>query len=69
VAGLPEGAPKTTLRRACGSTCHALEVVVGTRRDQASWAAMIDTMVSRGAAVKADERQVILDYLLKHLGQ
>ena len=69
VAALPEGAPKVTLRRACGSTCHALEVVVGTRRDRASWAAMIDTMVSRGAAVKADERQVILDYLLKHLGQ
>jgi hypothetical protein len=38
------------------------------RRDRAGWSATIDTMVSRGAVLSADDRKAILDYLTEHAG-
>ncbi len=68
-ATLPDGPEKSVLQRACGSTCHKLDVVVGARRDPAAWAAMVDNMVARGANAKEAEVKSIVEYLVRHFGR
>jgi quinoprotein glucose dehydrogenase len=65
---LPETPAKAILTRSCGGACHGLESVTTFRRDRAGWSATIDTMVSRGAVLSADDRKAILDYLTEHAG-
>ena len=65
---LPEVPAKAILTRTCGSSCHGLESVTTFRRNRAGWSAMIDAMVSRGAALSAADRQIILDYVSEHAG-
>jgi quinoprotein glucose dehydrogenase len=66
---LPEGRGKQVLQRTCGRACHTIDVVTGTRRDRAAWAAMVDDMVARGAAAKEDDIKLIIDYLVTHFGK
>ena len=66
---LPDGPGKALVQRACGATCHTLDTVTGLRRDRPAWAAMVDTMITRGAAVKDDEVKLIVDYLTTHFGK
>jgi mono/diheme cytochrome c family protein len=49
----------------CG-ICHPPERVTATRRTKAQWEESIDQMVtSRGAALTADEREIVLAYLVR----
>ncbi len=63
---LPDTPSKTVLERTCGTTCHGLETVTAVRRDRASWASMLDTMVARGATATPEELKLILDYLSQY---
>ena len=66
---LLEGTENKIVQRACGSTCHKLDVVLGARRTRAAWTAMVDNMVARGAKVPDDELKPIVDYLVLHFGK
>jgi quinoprotein glucose dehydrogenase len=66
---LPDGPEKAVVERTCGTKCHRLDAVAGVRRDRAAWSAMVDTMISRGAAASPAEVKMIVDYLVKHLGK
>ena len=68
-AVLPETAGKALVQRTCGGTCHAIDAVVGVKRDRAAWTAMVESMVARGANAKQPEIQVIIDYLVRHFGK
>jgi hypothetical protein len=66
---LPEGPGKVLVQRTCGVRCHTLDAVTGIRRDRASWSAMVDNMLARGANAKENEVKVIVDYLAAHFGK
>jgi glucose dehydrogenase len=66
---LPDGLGKALVQRACGGPCHSLDTVTGVRRDRTAWAAMVDNMVTRGAAVKDDEVKLVVDYLTTYFGR
>jgi quinoprotein glucose dehydrogenase len=66
---LPEGPAKIVVRRACGTTCHNLDSIIGIRRDRAGWVAMVDSMVTRGAKAQPNEIKLIVDYLTTHVGK
>jgi hypothetical protein len=48
--------------------CHSLEMVAQQRQDLAGWQAIVDRMIEYGAPISAEERQVILNYLVTALG-
>jgi competence protein ComEA len=64
---LPDGSGKAVVQRMC-SSCHALEVITGTRKTRNRWANTVDVMVSRGAAGTDDEIDQAIDYLATHFG-
>ncbi len=66
---LPEGPEQAVVQRACGATCHKLDVVLGTRRSRPAWVAMVDNMVARGAKAKDDEVKAIVEYLARNFGR
>lgn len=66
---LPDGVGKDVVQRSCGRPCHTVEAVVGVRRDRAAWAAMVDSMIARGARAKENEINLIVDYLVQHFGK
>ena len=66
---LPDSPGRTTLQKTCGGTCHALDTVLGVKRDRAAWVAMVENMVARGANAKEAEMKVIVDYLARHFGK
>jgi Glucose dehydrogenase len=66
---LPDGPGKAILQRACGTTCHGVYAVTAVPRGRAAWAAMVDNMVARGATVKDNEIQLLVDYLAKHFSR
>ena len=51
--------------RSCG-TCHEARRAASARLTRAGWAAVIDSMIGRGAQIAADEVPVVLDYLSTH---
>jgi quinoprotein glucose dehydrogenase len=63
------GRGKAIVERACGRRCHGLNAVTAVRRDRAAWAAMVDTMIARGASVKDSEVKAVVDYLAAHYGK
>jgi quinoprotein glucose dehydrogenase len=68
-AVLPEGAGKALVQRTCGGSCHAIDAVIGVKRDRAAWTAMVESMVARGANAKQPDIQQIVDYLVRHFGK
>lgn len=55
-------AGKTVLNSSCAA-CHSPDIVTEQRHTQADWDEIIDTMVSRGAALTDDEHKTLLAYL------
>jgi len=49
--------------------CHSLEMIAQQRQTRAEWAVIVDRMISYGMPVQPGERERILTYLTKHLGQ
>lgn len=66
---LPDAPEKAVVQRACGSTCHNMNAVVGIRRDRAAWSAMVDSMVARGAKASEAEIRQIVEYLSRHFSK
>jgi hypothetical protein len=46
--------------------CHSLEIAVQQRQGPRGWAEIVDRMIRYGAPIPPEDRQVILDYLLRH---
>src|SRR5262245_65420063 len=63
--GLPDGPGKDVTVKACG-TCHEGRRAASVRLTRDGWAAVIQDMQKRGAAVTDEEFPVILDYLTTH---
>ena len=49
--------------------CHSLEVIAQQRQTRAEWEAIVDRMISYGVPVGPGDRERIVAYLTKHLGQ
>ena len=49
--------------------CHSLEMITQQRQTRAEWAVIVDRMISYGMPVQPGDRERILTYLAKHLGQ
>lgn len=49
--------------------CHDLALVSQQRQDRQGWTEIVDRMITWGAPITPDERRVIIEYLLRHLGR
>ena len=49
--------------------CHSLEMIAQQRQTRAEWAVIVDRMISYGMPMQPGDREQILTYLAKHLGQ
>ena len=49
--------------------CHSLEMIAQQRQTRDEWAVIVDRMISYGMPVQPGDRERILAYLAKHLGQ
>lgn len=63
--GLPDGPGKDVTVRSCG-TCHEARRAASARLTRAGWAAVIDSMIGRGARIAEGDVPVVLDYLSTH---
>jgi mono/diheme cytochrome c family protein len=66
-ATLPEGPGRAVLMQRCAS-CHALDVVSGTRRSSEQWVETLKKMRALGATLSAEEEKVVTAYLAEHFG-
>jgi hypothetical protein len=64
---LPPGPGRDEVARRCVA-CHEADLIVQQRLSRVAWGRSIDKMVRWGAAVDADEREPMLDYLAAHYG-
>lgn len=46
------------------SVCHSTSIVYNANYDEAGWSDVIDNMIDRGADVSADEKALMIDWLL-----
>ncbi|HEX6897495.1 MAG TPA: PQQ-binding-like beta-propeller repeat protein [Bryobacteraceae bacterium] len=65
---LPDGEGKDVVERVC-SSCHDLDTAVDTRRTEADWKKVVDTMAARGAQATDEEFAQIVKYLAKNFGK
>ena len=49
--------------------CHSLETIAQQRQTRAEWAAILDRMITYGMPMLPGDREVILEYLARRLGQ
>jgi len=49
--------------------CHSLEMIAQQRQTRAEWTVIVDRMISYGMPVGPGDKERILAYLTKHLGQ
>jgi hypothetical protein len=49
--------------------CHSLEMIAQQRQTRDEWAIIVDRMITYGMPVQPGERERILTYLAKYLGQ
>ncbi len=63
--GLPDGPGKAVTVQSCG-TCHEARRAASARLTRAGWAAVIDSMIGRGARIAEGDVPVVLDYLSTH---
>ena len=66
---LPAGGAKKLVERACGTSCHSVEVVTSQRMSKAEWNAVVQNMIAHGAQVSDAEVSTIVEYLANTLGR
>ena len=49
--------------------CHSLEMIAQQRQTRAEWTVIVDRMITYGMPMQPGDREQILTYLAKHLGQ
>ena len=67
---LPEGKGKKLVDDVC-SACHGTDLIMQFRDDKTdkpTWQSEVDKMVGRGADLKGDDLQTVVNYLAKYLG-
>lgn len=64
---LPDGPPKALVEHACAQ-CHSLETVTRAHLTRRQWAARLDAMIAKGAALGDDDFDAVADYLAAHFG-
>ncbi len=64
-AALPSGAGQEKVRAACLG-CHDAAIIAQQQLDRRSWERRLDKMIRWGAPVRARNREVILNYLVKN---
>jgi hypothetical protein len=64
---LPKGAGRDKVEAAC-YPCHSADLLAQQRLTEKQWTAAVEKMIRWGAAVKNDDKPVIIDYLSKHFG-
>jgi hypothetical protein len=66
---LPDDEGKGLILATCVQ-CHAsLGYVLGLKKTSEGWRRSVDDMISRGAQVTPQEAEIIINYLIKHMGQ
>ena len=65
---LPDGEGKALVEKVCAS-CHDLDTAVDTKRTEAQWKKVVDTMADRGAEATDEEFAAIVKYLAKNFGK
>src|SRR5882672_6345941 len=65
--GLPPGKAKAIVEHECAG-CHVLKVVTSKRASKEQWSVLVDQMISRGADVRDEEIETVVDYLAKNFG-
>ncbi len=63
----PPGEGQPQVQESCGP-CHAITVVTSARKSAAEWERTVNGMITRGARVRDDNYDAILDYLIRHFG-
>jgi len=64
---LPQGPGKDILENTC-EECHGPERIVEKAWTKEKWRATVNDMVSRGAELKPDEIDTLVDYLSTYFG-
>ena len=49
--------------------CHSLEMIAQQRQSREEWTVIVDRMITYGMPMEAGDRERMLTYLVKHLGQ
>jgi hypothetical protein len=49
--------------------CHSLEMIAQQRQTRAEWTVIVDRMITYGMPMEPGDRERMLTYLVKHLGQ
>jgi glucose dehydrogenase len=65
---LPNGPGRELVEATCAGQCHDIRTVTSHRMSRAEWAAMIDTMITRGAQATEAQAKTITDYLSTNFG-
>ena len=63
----PPGAMKAVADEAC-LNCHSTDITRQQRLTQKQWTAVTDKMIGWGAAVKEDQKDALIAYLVEHFG-
>ncbi len=64
---LPEGPGRAILVRSCFQ-CHAVDLVVQSRKAEREWKDTVARMVGHGANITSQEQEVLLRYATEHFG-
>jgi hypothetical protein len=65
---LPAGPDQSLVTSRC-IICHSLETIAQQRQTREEWTAILDRMISYGMPVGPGDRERILVYLVRYLGQ
>ena len=64
---LPEGPGRAILVRSCFQ-CHAVQLVVESRKTEREWKETVTRMVGHGASLTAQEQEVLIKYAAEYFG-
>lgn len=67
-AGPPEGLGRAETLAACAQ-CHAIDVVMARSLTRRQWEVQVETMILKGAAVRDEDFDRIVEYLSTHAGR
>ncbi len=62
---LPEGPGRAILVRSCFQ-CHAVELVVSSRKSEGEWKGTVARMVGHGANLTSPEQEILIKYAAEH---
>lgn len=66
--GLPEAPGRAETLAACGQ-CHAIDGVMSRSLTRRQWEVQVETMILKGAAVRDEDFDRIVEYLSTHAGR